>query len=578
MSGRINSRHEWGIERNPSLIIPKQLGGRHMSRYHLFVTFLVLAILVTPIPVMAEDGLYIEVSPTIACDGVTFEVKVEDGTPPYDLTWDFGDGESLEEIDIELFPHDTDHMYLVPGEYEWVLTVTDSAETPMTGTTSDIVTIGPLVTLLADEMPPVVELEGGEATFHFTAEVVGGSPPFSYEWSFEGASSSTSDPNSNTASATYTKVGRYTASVTVTDQCGTTHTDTLLVVVVEPPFGCHPMAQRIADEVSKLFPDQAETTYSCEDIYYMFLGGLTGRQTGFGRLWHAYQLALTIEDLTWEQIRDWHLDGTGWGLLVQLNRYAETLEDVGIVELMDLVLSGENSANQIRTALRCVLRYDADFEDALARLADGISPGKLGQLYRTAQELDLDPSVLDDYLEMGINIPELRHAAKLATQLDGDWASLITAHSKGYSWGEIRKAYQLADETNNALSILGIGVQEFRRQLRVQAQEERQMEFNHRIAAHYANQYGVGEDDILGVFNGICDGDWKCVRDYLRENPDNAMQAGSNERTASHLAAQYDVSVEEVMSLFEGTCDGDWRCVRSQLKDMVREEQGKGKH
>ncbi|HEY43651.1 MAG TPA: PKD domain-containing protein [Anaerolineae bacterium] len=548
-----------------------------MSRYQLFVTLLVLATIVTPIPVMAEDGLYIEVSPTVACDGVTFEVKVGEGTPPYNLVWDFGDGDLLEENDIKLFPHLTNHKYLVPGDYEWVVTVTDSSEIPMTGMTSDIVTVGPLVTLLADEMPPIAELEGGEATFHFTAEVVGGVPPFFYEWSFEGASSFTSDPNSNTASATYTKAGRYTASVTVTDECGSTHTDTLLVVVVEPLFGCHPMAQRIADEVSKLFPDQAETIYTCEDIYYIFLGGLTGRQTGFGRLWHAYQLALTIEDLTWEQIRDWHLDGTGWGLLVQLNRYAEAIDDVGIVELVDRVLSGENSANQIRTALRCVLRYDADFEEALARLADGISPGKLGQLYRTAQELDLDPGALDSYLEMGINITELRHAAKLATQLDDDWASLIIAHSEGYNWGEIRKAYQLADETTSALSILGIGVQEFRQQLRMQTQEERQTGFNHRIATHYAYQYGVGEGDILVVFNEICDGDWKCVHDYLRENPAIAQQAGSNERTATHLALQYGVSEEEIMSLFEGTCDGDWSCVRSQLRDRIREEHGKGK-
>jgi PKD repeat protein len=549
-----------------------------MSRHQLFVTLLVLAIIATPIPVMAEDGLYIEVSPTVACDGVTFEVKIEDGIPPYDLTWDFGDGESLEENDIELFPHLTNHKYLVPGDYEWVVTVTDSSETPMTGMTSDIVTVGPLVTLLADEMPPIAELEGGEATFHFTAEVVGGVPPFVYEWSFDGASSFTSDPNSNTASATYTKVGRYTASVIVTDECGSTHTDTLLVVVVEPLFACHPMAQRIADEVNKLFPDQAETIYSCEDIYYIFLGGLTGRQTGFGRLWHAYKLALTIEDLTWEQIRDWHLEGTGWGLLIQLNRYAEALESVGIVELMDLVLSGENTVSQIRTALRNAVRYDADFEDALTRLSDGISPGKLGQLYRTAQELDLDPSDLDGYLEMGFDLSAMRHAAKLATQLECDWASLLIAHSKSHSWGEIRKVCQLTDETADVLAILGVGVQEFRRQQRVQAQEERQLELNLRTAARYANQYGVGEGDILVVFNEICEGDWKCVRDYLRENSSSADRSGNDEHTAAHLAAQYDVSEEEVMSLFEGTCDGDWRCVQSQLKDMVREEHGKGNH
>lgn len=548
-----------------------------MSNNRILTVALVLAITFTPIPVMAEDGLSIEVAPAVACDGVTFKVKVGDGTPPYNLAWDFGDGVSLEEKDITDFPHTTPHQYLVPDDYEWIFTVTDSSETPMTGMTSDIVTIGPLVTLLADEMPPIKELEGGEATFNFTAEVRGGFLPFVYEWSFEGASSFTIDPDSNTATATYTSTGRYTASVTVTDECGATHTDTLLVVVVEPIFDCHPMAQRIADEVSKLFPDQAEKEYFCEDIYYMFLGGLTGYQIGFGRLWHAYKLALTIKDLTWEQIRDWHLDGTGWGLLVKLNRYAEALESVGIVDLMDLVLSGENTVNQIRTALRNVIRYEANFEDALARLADGISPGKLGQLYRTAQELDLDPSDLDGYLEMGIDLSAMRHAAKLATQLDSDWASLIIFYSEGYNWREIRKAYQLADETTDALTILGVGVQEFRRQQRFQAQEDRQFESNLRTAARYADQYDVSEEDILDIFHETCDGDWKCVRDYLRENPGNANRAGHNKSTATQLATQYGVSEEEIWSLFEVTCDGDWKCVRSLFRERLREQRGKGK-
>jgi hypothetical protein len=548
-----------------------------MSRFRIFTLLLVLAIVIAPLPALAEDGLFVEVTPEVACDGVTFQVNVEDGTPPYDLAWEFGDGESLEKTGVTDFPDITEHAYLVPDDYEWVLTVTDSSEIPLTRATSGTVTIGPLVTLLADEMPPVKELEGGEATFDFTAEVRGGFASFVYEWSFEGASSSTSDPASNTASATYTSPGRYTASVTVMDECGSTYTDTLLVVVVEPLFGCHPMAQRIADEVSKLFPEQAEKEYTCEDIYYIFLGGLTGRQTGFGRLWHAYKLTLTIEDLTWEQIRDWHLDGTGWGLLVQLNRFAEALENVGIVDLMDRVLSGENTVGQIRSALRVVMRYEADFEDALARLAEGLSPGKLGQLYRTALELDLDPSDLDGYLEMGFDLPEMRHAAKLAAQLDSDWASIIIAHSEGFSWGEIRKAYQLADETFDVLTILEVGVQEFRRQERMQAQEERRMELNLRTAARYADQYDVAEEDILAIFNEICDGDWKCVRDYLREDPHNSHQAGQDQRTATQLAVQYGLSEEEVWGLFEGTCNGDWKCVRSQLREMFREEHGKGK-
>jgi len=135
----------------------------------------------------------------------------------------------------------------------------------------------------------------------------------------------------------------------------------------------------------------------------------------------------------------------------------------------------------------------------------------------------------------------------------------------------------LADEITDALAILEIDVQEYRRQQRVQAQEEHQVELNLRTAARYADQYDVSEEEILVVFNETCDGDWKCVQDYLRENPDKVNQAGHNQRTATQLAAQYGVSEEEIWSLFELTCDGEWKCVRSQLREMFREEHGKGK-
>lgn len=550
-----------------------------MSHNRVFSLTLVLALLlVTPTAALAEDGQFITVTPTATCDEVDFEVAVEWGTTPYSLTWEFGDGESLTVTvaDITpLVPHTTSYTYSVSGDYEWTLSIVDSSDPEMTGTASGTMTIGPTVTLIADVMPTFLILNSGEVTANFTAEVANDPSSYTYEWIFEGASTSSSD--SNTASATYTAASKFTASVTVTDGCGLTQSDTLLIVVFDPTTSCHPRAKQIADAVNSLFPDQAETLYTCVDIYEIFLGSLTGTQTGFGRLWHAYQLASTIEDLNWEQIRDWHLYGTGWGLLVQFDRFADAIDEVGIADLIDRVLSDKNTVSQILTALRNVVRYDADFEDALSRLADGASPGEMGQFYRLVQEMDLTPEILDSYLELGISMPELKHAAKLATQTDGDWATLAAAHAAGHSWGEIGQAYRLADDDTDAATILTVGIQEHRSQLREAELADREAEHNLRKAVQIADQYGMTEEEVMTLYEGTCNGDWSCVRSHFREQASANDQTEKNKRTAIYLASQYDVSEEDVMGLFDGVCQGDWNCVRSHLRDQAREERGKDK-
>ena len=552
-----------------------------MSRNKLFVLTLAITLqLATPIAAFAQDGGFITVMPTATCDEVDFEVSVDWGTGPYDLTWEFGDGESQTVTATDIspsLPHTTSHTYSVSGDYEWTLSVVDNSDPEMAGTASGTVTIGPTVTLIADIMPPFLILDSGEVTASFTADVANDPSSYTYAWNFEGASNVTSSPDSNTASATYTTAGKFTAGVTVTDMCGLTQTDTLLIVVFDPQTSCHPRAEQIADAVNSLFPDQTETLYTCVDIYEIFLGNLTGYQTGFGRLWHAYQLTSTIEDLTWEQIRDWHLDGTGWGLLVQLDRSADAIDEVGIADLIDRVLSGENTVNQIRTAIRNTIRYEADFEDALARLAGGASPGELGQFYRIAQELAVELEVLDGYLELGISLPELRHAGRFAEQHDADIAAIVNAHTTGHSWGEIGQAYRLADEDTDAATILEVGVQEHRRELREAEQTDREAEHNLRKAVQIADQYGVTEEDVMTLFEGTCNGVWSCVRAHFREQTGEHDQAEKNLRTAIRLASQYDVSQDDVMGLFDGVCQGDWNCVRSYLRDQAREARDKEK-
>lgn len=158
--------------------------------------------------------------------------------------------------------------------------------------------------------------------------------------------------------------------VTVTDDCGFSDSAAVSIVVFDPEEACHPRAQEIAMAVSSLYPEQAEQLYSCESILEIHRGELTdGMTIGYGRMWKAYQLTSQIEELTWEEILDWHLNQGGWGLLEQLDGSADSLDEVTTDELVALVVSGEASVNDIRSATRAALREGADFYETL-----GIEP------------------------------------------------------------------------------------------------------------------------------------------------------------------------------------------------------------
>ena len=82
--------------------------------------------------------------------------------------------------------------------------------------------------------------------------------------------------------------------------------------------------------MSSIFPDRADQVYTCKDIFDIFEGAIFGYHVGFGRMWHAYQLTQKIDELSWEDILDWHLNYSGWGILQQLDRFAGLLDSYGI--------------------------------------------------------------------------------------------------------------------------------------------------------------------------------------------------------------------------------------------------------
>jgi hypothetical protein len=497
------------------------------------VSGVLMALLAAPLSAAAapapQGGLTVIAAAVPTCADVHFAISVEGGTAPYELVVDFGDGESLAVGYDGLTPALLDHAYAAAGAYAWTVT---AASGDLSGQAGGTLLLGPSVTLTSEPFPPLLTLVDGAASVSLTAQVSGGPTPYAYAWTLDGASASTSDPASPVASATYSAGGKYDATVSVTDGCGLSATDSLTIVVDDPlAEGCHPVAEWIAEAVSSLYPQQAEQLYTCEDIYDYFTGGLTGSQLGFGIMRHAYALALTIPDLTWEEILDWKLEGSGWGLLVQLDRIDEALDEVGIAELIERVAGGENSIADIRAAARLAVRQEGDFEEALDLLAGGASIGELTQVYRAAQELGIDPAVVIGYQEMGVRAVELQQAARVAERLGADWASVLEAHAAGESWGSIRKG---------------------------------------------------GEQDVAGPGNSQerggaqgQDNDQGNRQDNGQEPKKNEIQNEVNLRVAEQLAARYGLTIEAVQAMF-GTCGGDWGCVRTTLRAQV-EQNGGGK-
>ena len=494
-----------------------------MQRHRLVTAVLLIGLLALPVSALAQDGLTVEVVASQTCSLASFEVQAAGGLAPYTLNWGFGDGEFQVDSGVAAFPFVTTHDYAAAGEFAWTLALVDSSDPALSAEAGGTLILGPQVTLTSDIFPPLLTLQDGAATLNFTAHVTGGEPPFTYAWDLDG--DGVFEAGADMAAFTYTAGGKYEAAVQVTDNCGLMATAILTVVVVDPEAdACHPMAQRIADGVNTLFPTQAGQLYTCEDIFAMFQGSLTGHNLGFGRMWHAVKLAATLEDMTWEEILQWHLDGTGWGLLVQLDRFAEALGDVGPGELVDMVLAGEASVGEIRTAVRMATRYDADFVEALALVHAGANPGEVGQMYRAAADLGLDLPAVQGYLDQGLSLAELNHAARVAEQGGSALDLAVQAHLDGLSWGEIHQAMRLAEDGGDLPSILEAGVRETRRLEQQERQQEReqnrpqqQAEQDARTAAQLARRYGLAVEQVQALFDGACAGDWSCVQTTLRE-------------------------------------------------------------
>jgi len=565
-------------------------------RKHVVVLVLITSLLF-PVLAFAEDDLEVSVVHSETCGEASLEIHVQGGTGPFEVLVDYGDEEGDEFEDVSTIPLVINHTYPSQGEFEYSIKVYDNDG--MEGEAEGDITIaGPQVALESDPSPPLLPFVPGGVTVGFTALVSGGEAPYVFEWDLDadGNLDSVVDPTSNTASFTYTEPGKVKASVRATDACGFSDRDKLTVFIVDPSEedveegeepeteeesdvekGCHPVAERIADVLNTLSPERIEGVYSCEDIFNFFQSEEGNDGHRFGLLQRAYQMTQIIDELTWEDILDWHLEGSGWGVLQQLNKFAGALEEVGVADLVDKVLNSENTVGEIRNAVRAVMRFDADFEDTLDRLEAGVSSGELNQFYRLASDMEVDPLELDEFLEAGLSLSEIKHASKLVGQVEGDWQEILQAYDSGFSWGEIRKASRLVDENTDLESLLSDGLDVYRDQQREERRVEREIEQNQRTAERLAQKYGVDEEDILATYHGICEGSWGCVQDQLRDQVQDDRGLDKDQRTATQISKKYEVDEGVVWRVYNGVCEGDWGCVRAHFRDLAKEGRGKEK-
>ncbi len=535
------------------------------------------------------EGLAVSVTAVADCGDVQFTISWENGLPPYLFQMNYGDGDATEILTVTDSSLTLNHTYTDQGSYEWTVQVAESAGAGLSGTTTDILILeGPTVALTSTPFPPLVLQGVDDGLIEFSAAVVGGRLPYIYQWDANGDGLDDGTAGDSASSSfTFTEIGKFQARVTVTDACAFSSQATLPVVVSNPEDVCQPTAQKIADGVNTLFPDQSGDLYTCDEIYSIFDNEGEENNLGFGRMWKAYNLALSMEELSWEDILAWHLNVGGWGALLQLDRFAELLEDHSLPDLMALVISEDYSLGDVRTAVRSVTRYEADFEDALARIAEGATPGELTQFYKLAGDLEADPAVLDKYLTDGLTLSELKHSANFADRMNVDWTEVADARSSADSWGDLNQAYHLATDEISAAEILIIGVQDYKESLRgepkadqeeqkAQQQEEKSQNTAEKLAEQFSAEFG----EVMNLYNGECEGEWACVRASLKDQQ-RTMAEGFSEKdyqNALQIGSKYGFTEEEVLAYHKDYCgEEDWACTRAYFRNSYMETKETGK-
>ncbi len=153
---------------------------------------------------------------------IHFTGSIFGGIGPYIWNWDFGDGNTTSYENIDNVTSIT-HTYTVGGEYGITLTVID-----LFGNTANYTTaafIPEAGSLIVDVRGPYTSIVG--ETIQFIGNVYGGVSPYTWYWDFgDGQTADEQNP-----CHTYSVIGNYTVTLIVTDNNGSSDSDSTLATI-----------------------------------------------------------------------------------------------------------------------------------------------------------------------------------------------------------------------------------------------------------------------------------------------------------------------------------------------------------
>ncbi len=196
------------VQQNPGLVAFPSCG-----IYHVTLTLNNGSTYFQDINIHCPPNACFTATPPTACLGTNFSFNssCSQSTCPLTYLWDFGDGASSTQANPS-------HPYTDPNCYTAVLIVTDCNGCADDTTVQNAICITQPPTFQITSSPATTCLSSICVNF-FCPTPTGGTPPFSYNWSFPGGVPSTSVAQ-NPTNICYNGAGAYSISLTVTDASG----------------------------------------------------------------------------------------------------------------------------------------------------------------------------------------------------------------------------------------------------------------------------------------------------------------------------------------------------------------------